>query len=84
MPGKYFIGVDVGTSSVRAALVSIDGKVVTTTTNPIKIWEPRPDFYEQSSDDIWNSCSNCVKVFQCVLNIISTIVLHMPIYMHGC
>lgn len=60
----YFIGVDVGTGSVRAALVNAEGKVVKIEIKPIKTWNPKQDFYEQSSDEIWNACAHCVKVTQ--------------------
>ena len=58
----YFIGVDVGTGSVRAALVSKNGKVLKVETKPIKTWNPKPSFYQQSSEDIWESCCNVIRV----------------------
>lgn len=58
----YFIGVDVGTGSVRAALVNKNGKIIKISTSPIKIWNPKPDYYEQSSDDIWTNVCKIVKV----------------------
>lgn len=58
----YFIGVDVGTGSVRAALVNNNGKIIKTSTCPIQTWSPKPDFYEQSSNDIWASCCKVIKV----------------------
>ena len=59
---KYTVGVDVGTASVRAALVQSDGRIVATETKSIKIWNPQPDFYEQSSDDIWEAVCFTVQV----------------------
>ena len=58
----YFVGVDVGTGSVRAMLVSETGHTVSTATHPLDTWEPDTDFYEQSSDDIWSACCKTVKV----------------------
>jgi len=58
----YFIGVDVGTGSVRAGLFSENGKLINVCTKPIRIWNPLPNFYEQSSTDIWNSCCHVVRV----------------------
>ncbi|KAL8561721.1 hypothetical protein ACOMHN_026005 [Nucella lapillus] len=51
----YYIGVDVGSASTRAALVSRDGSVIQTAVEPIEILHPQPGFYEQSSDDIWRA-----------------------------
>lgn len=58
----YFIGVDVGTGSARAALISAEGKIIKVAVQPINTWTPKHDFYEQSSDNIWNSCVSCIKV----------------------
>ncbi|WAR24251.1 FGGY-like protein [Mya arenaria] len=62
MATQYFIGVDVGTASVRAALVDITGKVLTTATKEIKIWNPQPNFYQQSSTNIWEAVVYTVKM----------------------
>ena len=62
----YYIGVDVGTSSVRAGLFSENGRMVTLATNPIHILETEPGFYEQSTDNIWQACCTCVRV--CINN----------------
>lgn len=58
----YFVGVDVGTGSVRAALVTEKGKIVKNHVEPTKTWNIQPDFYEQSTEDIWNAIIKCVKV----------------------
>lgn len=57
-----FIGVDVGSGSVRAALVDHTGHVLRTSVKELQTWKPRVDFYEQSSNDIWNCCVHVIKV----------------------
>ncbi|XP_073449959.1 FGGY carbohydrate kinase domain-containing protein isoform X2 [Aquarana catesbeiana] len=57
----FYVGVDVGTASVRAALVNQAGTVVDQAEEPLEIWEPRPDHYEQSSADIWKACCAVTK-----------------------
>jgi len=69
----YYVGVDVGTSSVRAALVDSAGKVISTSTHPIKIYEPQPDFYEQSSENIWMACC---KTIRSVANAVDSSEIH--------
>lgn len=59
---EYFIGVDVGTQSVRGGLVTPSGSVVVTASRPIITWNPKQDIYEQSSDNIWTQCINVIKV----------------------
>lgn len=58
----YFVGVDVGSGSVRAALVDHEGHVVKSSVREIKTWKPIADYYEQSSNNIWESCIFVVKV----------------------
>lgn len=57
----YFIGVDVGSGSVRAALVDSKGHILNTSVKEIQTWKPKLDYYEQSSNDIWNCCLNVIK-----------------------
>ncbi|MEE6495012.1 hypothetical protein FKM82_001927 [Ascaphus truei] len=56
-----YVGIDVGTASVRAALVDQFGTVVYQAEQAIQIWEPQPDHYEQSSDNIWTACCAVTK-----------------------
>ncbi|XP_032681948.1 FGGY carbohydrate kinase domain-containing protein [Odontomachus brunneus] len=57
----FFVGVDVGTGSVRAALVTSNGKIKKVATCPLEIFNPAPNFYEQSSDNIWSAVCHVVK-----------------------
>ncbi|KAK8776610.1 hypothetical protein V5799_030044 [Amblyomma americanum] len=57
-----FVSVDVGTQSVRAALVTEKGRFLKTATRPLETWNPQPGFYQQSSDQIWKACCEVVKV----------------------
>ena len=58
----YFLGVDVGTGSVRAGLFDQTGRRIAVANREIQIWNPQVDFYEQSSADIWGACCDVVKV----------------------
>ncbi|CAF97610.1 unnamed protein product [Tetraodon nigroviridis] len=61
MAEVYYVGVDVGTASVRAALVSSSGLLENVAQEPISIWEPHTDHYVQSSTQIWDKCCTVVK-----------------------
>lgn len=63
MAEVYYVGVDVGTASVRAALVSRSGLLKSIAQEPISIWEPHTDHYVQSSTEIWEKCCTVVKVW---------------------
>jgi FGGY-family pentulose kinase len=58
--GSLYLGVDVGTGSVRAGLFDAAGSMRGTGTHPIRIHRPREDFVEQSSDDIWRAACAAV------------------------
>ena len=59
---EHYVGVDVGTGSVRAASVTSDGTVVHTAEEPVQIHKPQAGFYEQSSEDIWRAVVVTVNV----------------------
>ncbi|KAM8838435.1 FGGY carbohydrate kinase domain-containing protein isoform 2-T2 [Synchiropus picturatus] len=61
MAEVFYVGVDVGTASVRAALVTREGLIKSTAEKPISIWEPQSDHYVQSSNEIWEKCCAVVK-----------------------
>lgn len=62
-PGRYYVGVDVGTGSVRAALVDQRGVLLAFADQPINKWEPQFSHHEQSSEDIWAACCVVTKVW---------------------
>jgi predicted NBD/HSP70 family sugar kinase len=63
---SYFVGVDVGTGSVRAALVTRNGKLLCMSSEETKTWNPSVGYFEQSTDDIWKAVCRVVKVKQLV------------------
>lgn len=52
---QYVIGVDVGTGSARAGLFDRRGRMLASAVEPIRMWQPKADYAEQSSDDIWRA-----------------------------
>ena len=56
-----YIGVDVGTGSVRAAFFSGEGDYLMGTSKTITIHNPFPDIYEQSSSEIWSAVCECIS-----------------------
>jgi FGGY-family pentulose kinase len=59
MAGKandgVYLGIDVGTGSTRAGIVTSGGELLGSASEPILMWRPAPDFVEQSSNDIWRA-----------------------------
>ncbi len=58
---RAYLGVDVGTGSVRAGLFDERGKRLGVGTREICIWRPQEDFVEQSSDDIWAAAGSAIR-----------------------
>jgi FGGY-family pentulose kinase len=54
-PPSYLLGIDIGTGSARAGLFDPHGTMLATATEPIRMWNPQPDHYEQSSENIWHA-----------------------------
>lgn len=64
MKEKIFLGIDVGTGSVRVGASNRQGHLRSKAEHPIGIWRPKPDFVEQSSEDIWKATAKATK--QCL------------------
>jgi len=50
-----FLGVDVGTSGVKAVLVGENGDVIASATSPLTLSTPRPGWAEQDPDAWWEA-----------------------------
>ncbi|GAB1601133.1 FGGY carbohydrate kinase domain-containing protein-like [Argonauta hians] len=66
MSGDLYIGIDVGTSSVRAALFQNNGTLIAKHVSKIEIHNPQPDYYEQSTENIWSAVVSSVKEILCL------------------
>jgi xylulokinase len=56
-----FLGLDIGTSGVKAILVSADGSVVAAATTPLALSTPRPGWAEQHPDDWWRAAVQSIR-----------------------
>ena len=52
---KYFIGVDLGTSSLKLLLTDADGKVVNSVTKDYSVSYPKSGWSEQKAEDWWSA-----------------------------
>ncbi|QPG75675.1 hypothetical protein FOA43_003034 [Brettanomyces nanus] len=57
----YYVGVDVGTGSARAALVDQKGAILGLAEKPISLGELKENYITQSSTEIWDAICYCVK-----------------------
>lgn len=61
MPGTVFVGLDIGTSGVKAILVSETGEVLAHANTPLELWTPQPGWAEQHPDDWWAATIVSIK-----------------------
>jgi xylulokinase len=57
----HFLGVDVGTSGVKAVLVDEKGEVRGSATAPLRLLTPRPGWAEQRPEDWWAASRAAIK-----------------------
>ncbi len=60
-PAELVLGVDVGTSSARAGVFALDGRMLGHGSCPLDLHSPQPDFHEQSSDNVWKACGTAIR-----------------------
>jgi xylulokinase len=60
-PNPAFLGLDIGTSGVKALLVRPSGEVVATTTMALALATPRPGWAEQHPNDWWHAVGDTVR-----------------------
>jgi len=61
VPDALFLGLDVGTSGVKAILVGRDGTVAAATTTPLELSTPRPGWAEQDPETWWAASIASIK-----------------------
>ncbi len=58
---KSFLGIDAGTSGVKAVVLSGDGRVLGIGHKECDVITPHPQWAEQDPRDWWNACRHAVK-----------------------
>ena len=61
MSKTYLIGIDLGTSSTKAALFTEDGALVAESTLEVPIYYPKPGVVEQENDDFYQTAAKTVR-----------------------
>ena len=62
---QYFIGYDVGTSSVKCILLDTNGTVFATAIESYPLFTPNPGWVEQEPEDYWNAiCKATNRIIQ--------------------
>ena len=59
--GSYLLGIDLGTSSCKAAVFDIDGHVMASSTKTYPVYYPRQGWAEQNPEEWWNGICGALK-----------------------
>lgn len=57
---KYILGIDVGTSLIKAAIYTIEGLEVCLSSCKTTVYSPSKGYYEQDMNDVWNALCECI------------------------
>ena len=58
---NYLLGIDIGTSGVKALLISPEGKIIYSKTESYPLATPHSGWAEQSPDDWWEATVKVIK-----------------------
>lgn len=56
-----YLGLDIGTSGVKAILIDARQRILASATSPLKVSRPKPGWSEQAPEDWWKACGAAVK-----------------------
>ena len=62
MEGKCLLGVDVGTTSVKVAVIDENARVLGISKSSYRLISPNPDFQQIDSGDMWRAFLKCVHL----------------------
>ena len=58
---SYLLGIDVGTSSVKAVLFDESTEIITSASREYPLYQPKPLWAEQDPNDWWKAAAECIK-----------------------
>ena len=58
---EFVLSFDIGTSSVKAAAVSTDGRLLSAAVRPIRLFTLRPGWNEQDPEELWSACCETAR-----------------------
>jgi len=56
-----YVGIDVGTTGIKALVVKDDGGILDRFDHPLKVYNPKPAWSEQDPRDWWNGVSDILR-----------------------
>ena len=64
MKNKYLLGVDVGTSSIKVAIIDENAQVLGLSSSSYRLITPNQDYAQIDTEDMWRAFLKCVRLLQ--------------------
>ena len=64
MGNKYLLGVDVGTTSIKVAIINEDAQVLGMSSSSYKLITPNQDYAQIDTESMWNAYLKCIRLLQ--------------------
>jgi xylulokinase len=64
MGNKYLLGVDVGTTSIKVAVIDEDAQVLGMSSSSYRLITPNQDYAQIDTEDMWRAFLKCVRLLQ--------------------
>lgn len=64
MEKKYLLGVDVGTTSIKVAIIDQEARVLGMSSSSYKLITPNQDYAQIDTEDMWDSYLKCIRLLQ--------------------
>lgn len=79
---KLYLGLDIGTSAVKAVLIDEDGLAVASSEHPLQVSRPHPLWSEQDAEDWWIASSSAVAKLDAEQRVL-VVAIGLSGQMHG-
>ena len=64
MGNKYLLGVDVGTTSIKVAIINEDAQVLGMSSSSYKLITPNQDYAQIDTESMWSAYLKCIRLLQ--------------------
>ena len=66
---KYLIGLDIGTTAVKAMIVDINGNIVVKSSKAYHLIFPRAGWVEQEPEEMWQAVVAAIRKIFCTIGV---------------
>ncbi len=80
---NYYLGIDIGTTSVKAVSFSAEGKIISEQANFYSILHPQPNFTEQNPEEIFKATIDVINKVIAKMENISPLFISFSAAMHS-